>query len=340
MATNYKKLPTVELGKLIATNDPNAMAEGQARGVLKGTQLQPGWQNIQPVQQANQVAQPIAPVQNIPNLQQQLRDAKLRKTIESFENAFQSQIGSIGAEQAGLGEQERKQQAQIGVSDTMARKASQNILARQGLSASGAASQSDIAQNVITQSARGQSSEQFNNLRADIQRRLTEAKAKKDFGVAQAQADSDILGLEQQMQAQATADAQGLISQEQTASTERGDFLNTIDRFSADFQAEIDRVLNDNDKSNDWKVGYLQAARQSKIASQGLDQQGRPLPVAPEQPKAIADNVLLDIWEAIGTANQSIADRFGIAVGARYSEYQKPTAPKATGVSTVNQPLW
>ena len=46
---------------------------------------------------------------------------------------------------------------------------------------------------------------------------------------------------------------------------EKSEFANTIGAYSNDYQAEINRVQGNNDASDDWKIPYLQAARQKKI---------------------------------------------------------------------------
>lgn len=46
------------------------------------------------------------------------------------------------------------------------------------------------------------------------------------------------------------------------------DWLATIGQFAGNFQAEINRISNDNDSSNDWQIPYLKAARVQKISDQ------------------------------------------------------------------------
>ena len=46
---------------------------------------------------------------------------------------------------------------------------------------------------------------------------------------------------------------------------EKSEFANTIGAYSNDYQAEINNVMNNNDASDDWKVPYLQAARNQKL---------------------------------------------------------------------------
>jgi len=46
---------------------------------------------------------------------------------------------------------------------------------------------------------------------------------------------------------------------------EKSEFANTIGAYSNDYQAEINRVQGNNDASDDWKIPYLQAARNQKL---------------------------------------------------------------------------
>ena len=46
---------------------------------------------------------------------------------------------------------------------------------------------------------------------------------------------------------------------------QKSEYANTIGAYSNDYQQEINNVTNNNDASDDWKIPYLQAARQNKI---------------------------------------------------------------------------
>ena len=46
---------------------------------------------------------------------------------------------------------------------------------------------------------------------------------------------------------------------------QKSEYANTIGAYSNDYQAEINNVMNNNDASDDWKVPYLQAARNQKL---------------------------------------------------------------------------
>jgi hypothetical protein len=44
------------------------------------------------------------------------------------------------------------------------------------------------------------------------------------------------------------------------------EYIDTIGKFSTNYQAEIDKVLGDGDTTNDWQADYLTLARQQKVA--------------------------------------------------------------------------
>jgi hypothetical protein len=124
---------------------------------------------------------------------------------------------------------------------------------------------------------------------------------------------------------------------------EKNQFISTLARFAANYQSEINKVKNDGDTSNDWQIPILEAARQEKIASQGLDQQGNKLPVAPTQ---MAYDQALNLWKTYGIASEEIARILNVPVGAKTEDYigteydvNKPyyAPPKAT--STTKDPF-
>lgn len=49
---------------------------------------------------------------------------------------------------------------------------------------------------------------------------------------------------------------------------EKKEFASTINAYYNDFQQETDNVRNNNDTSDDWKIPYLQAARNEKILAE------------------------------------------------------------------------
>ncbi len=57
-------------------------------------------------------------------------------------------------------------------------------------------------------------------------------------------------------------------TQANALATEKKEFGDNIMAYYNDYQAEINRVQNDNDTSNDWKIPILQSARNQKILAQ------------------------------------------------------------------------
>ena len=57
---------------------------------------------------------------------------------------------------------------------------------------------------------------------------------------------------------------------QQQAQNERAEFTNTIGAYGQDYMQEILNIQNDGDPSNDWKIPYLQSARNQKIS--GIEQ--------------------------------------------------------------------
>jgi len=61
----------------------------------------------------------------------------------------------------------------------------------------------------------------------------------------------------------------------------RNDYINTLSRFSTQpggYRAESDRLANDGDPTNDWKIPFVEAARTGKVETQNLDPiTGQPL---------------------------------------------------------------
>ena len=53
---------------------------------------------------------------------------------------------------------------------------------------------------------------------------------------------------------------------------EKREYANTIGAYYNDYQQEINNVSNNNDASDDWKIPYLQAARNQKLQDQAASQ--------------------------------------------------------------------
>ena len=324
---------------------------------------------------------------------EQLAEAKKSQTIASLQNAYQQSVGGIAKEQAAIEPMYDQARSQARTTATMKAKEFENFLAQRGLTSSGSAAQGDIAQNVALQGSLTGINQGQNQAMSDIEARKQQLASTLEFNKAQAGTDYDINML-QSMDAERIRQAQlaeqqrkenlSALEREQqqlldlsnsTKKEEMAAFLDTIGRFSNDYQAQINKVQNDGDTTNDWQIPYLQsarqdkittqetaaqkdeekkvqdflstitryygdyqaqankvrndgdatndwqipyleAARQEKIANEGLTQSGQRVQSAPE----LTSSSALSLWEQLGTANQAVAAALGVPVGTRYQK--------------------
>lgn len=99
----------------------------------------------------------------------------------------------------------------------------------------------------------------------------------------------------------------------------RQSWLDTINRFSGGYDAEINRVMNDNDTTNDWQIPYLQAAKQKE--SQAKAEQRAAQAAAASAAEQQRYKQALDLWKTYGEATADIAAILGVPVGAKTADY-------------------
>ena len=58
-------------------------------------------------------------------------------------------------------------------------------------------------------------------------------------------------------------------TQQGEQNAEKQEWINNIGQYSNDYMAEINNLTNDGDSSNDWRIGYLNNARNQKVAGIG-----------------------------------------------------------------------
>jgi hypothetical protein len=126
------------------------------------------------------------------------------------------------------------------------------------------------------------------NAAIEAQRRDINAAYESDVAAARAEAESQALQatIEQQRIDQANALEQARYNTQQATAADvtaynrmqdtQSQYADTVNRYASNYQAEIDKVTNDNDPSNDWQIAILAAARQKKIdeANKKYQQQG------------------------------------------------------------------
>ena len=99
-------------------------------------------------------------------------------------------------------------------------------------------------------------------------------------------------------------------------------YVQNIGQFSNDYMAEILKLQNDNDPSNDWKIAYLQNARNQKIAGQNESQ-------AKAQSETYRQ--AMDMFSKLGYATGWIAQALGIPEGTTTATYARLNSGGGSG---------
>lgn len=124
----------------------------------------------------------------------------------------------------------------------------------------------------------------YQNARGQIEQGRNEAidKIRQNANQIQATGDANLAGvasqyyqnmLASQNQALSAAQNQKNWQSEFDARQQdntRNEFVNTIGAYSNDYQAQINKVRDDGDPTNDWQIAYLNSARNQKIS--GINQ--------------------------------------------------------------------
>lgn len=119
-----------------------------------------------------------------------------------------------------------------------------------------------------------------------------------------------------------------------TAETQsRSDFNNTIMANYNDLMGFANQLRSQN--APQWQIDAVLAARQQKIAEQGLDQMGRPLPVD-TTPQLTSSSAALELWKQLGVANEAISRALDVPVGQRYTDTSRPSGGPSVGTTPTN----
>jgi hypothetical protein len=97
-------------------------------------------------------------------------------------------------------------------------------------------------------------------------------------------------------------------------------YAQNIGQFSNDYMAEINKVMNDGDPSNDWQIGYLQNARNQKIAGQNQAQ---------SEANSALYKQAMDMFGKLGYASGWIAEVLRIPEGTTTYQYANMLADNA-----------
>lgn len=106
-------------------------------------------------------------------------------------------------------------------------------------------------------------------------------------------------------------------------------YANNIGQFSNDYMAEINRITNDKDPSNDWQIGYLQDARNQKISGQNASQ---------SEAQSQTYKQAMDMFGKLGYASGWVAQALGLPEGTTTASYANSLRSKSGGSGGTGTP--
>ncbi len=188
---------------------------------------------------------------------------------------------------------------------------------------------SDAASQTATQTADYLSNEQSRQDTLNANAKADAWTSVSQLGYVDANA-SEILGIPEGTKTSATNQIEW--EQEQTRQatakadheTEVTEYVNTIGQYYNDFGAEIKKIANDGDTSNDWKLPYLKAARQEKrntMAAQKIADKNAQATAVTKFNQDMYDRGM-EIWQTSGYLPKGYEDYLGYPAGT-------PTAAQA-----------
>lgn len=214
--------------------------------------------------------------------QRELAEAQRRSRIAALDKQKDNELANLDTEQAGIDPYYYSKRNQAAAQSDIGAMNFAQFMAARGIKGN-AGAMPEIYRNAGLQNQIGALDQSQAQVNADIGRRRTGIQNAYESDVVNANADIDAQALKNyidQMNAdrvfklqQDSANREQMRYNDTRRDTEREQYVSTLGRFSDDYQAEINRVQNDNDTSNDWQLAMLQAARQRKILGISPEQQ-------------------------------------------------------------------
>jgi hypothetical protein len=212
---------------------------------------------------------------------QALYQAQLDATINSLQKQRDSALSGLDVEKGALVDTYyNKRNQAAGRSDIGALNFAQ-FMASRGVQGN-AGAMPEVYRNASLQGQMGALDQQEAAGNADIETRRSDINSayQNDVSAAKQRNEADLLAatIAQQQADQASALEQARYNTQQATANDvtaynrlqdtKSAYANTVGQFGADYQAEINKVANDNDPSNDWQISILGAARAKKIQDQ------------------------------------------------------------------------
>ena len=251
--------------KTITTNSNDF--EGLDTGGYKVRRSSPSAPEVPVKQQAQQfpagsMAQQSARQEDV---RARIAQEEKNSAIQNLKAAFRRKEARLGTEEKALDPAFREQRGGIQEQDVFARRRSEVDAARGGLSNSGAAAQGDLQQNVLTQQAMSKSRQQETDLRADIERRLSEANVLMNDGIAGAETAADIKALEGELK---SIEAQQAARIEAAKLEDERAFDLQLKQVDAMNDQELSVLNSQLDKEEGLLDAEIQNARDSRLYAQ------------------------------------------------------------------------
>lgn len=269
---------------------PDMIAKEEAKGNVGGT-YNYGNTNVAQTQQyvQPQFQAPTVDYQAMYREQAELAkkaaEQQLAAQLNQLRTGYESTTGRLNQEASALPQQTYQTVQGVKQSTAQQARSLNEALAAKGLQASGSQAQGEIARGVTEQTGIGNALQREAELKADIERRRSEAERAYQSDVASANAgigsslSSQLAALNQRYgemgaeQQYKTALLNYQQSQDQSA-LERQQrekdlslFASTVDRYSQDYTAEINRLKAQGVPDSDPRIAILEQARAGKVAN-------------------------------------------------------------------------
>jgi hypothetical protein len=220
---------------------------------------------------------------------QALYDAQLEATLNALEKQKNSALSGLDVEKGVLTDTYYNKRNQAGAKSDIGALNFAQFMASRGVQGN-AGAMPEIYRNAALQGQIGALDQQEAQGNADIEARRSQINSAYQNDVASARANTEAMALQAQIEQQRIDQAAALEQQRYDTQMKtqadvtaynrlqdtKNEYANTVSRFGDNYQAEIDKVTNDGDPSNDWQLAILAAARQKKIdeANKKYQQQG------------------------------------------------------------------
>ncbi len=349
MANIYKDISDEELKRnlelvkksFVSSNqkagDTDIGRELARRGALTSSVTAPTERQKDTTPQLPTASKPtVAPKPATPNFAdiiKKMQEATTKKQVSSLKKARDVGLSALESEKETIAPAYAKARGVAKTESDLAAERFRKLRATQGLAGSGAEAQTGIAQNIARQERLGDISEGETRSLQDIERRRSgiESGLASDIASVEAGGEASSLdrilrektrleGIEREDKLRTEADE--IRRSDEARDRERRDFLDTIDQYP-DIQAEIDKVVNNDDATDDWKIPFLRSARQRKIANiQEVERESAKAEQEARQKTAKENQELaFDLWTKAGEIKtQFMADWLGMPIGTRTND--------------------